>query len=389
MTEDSTRPAAWPTVRFGDVVRNVRETERDPLAAGVERYVALEHIEPENLHIKTWGLVEEGTSFSQKFEIGQVLFAKRRAYQRKVAVAEFDGICSGDLLIFEAKSDRLLPELLPFIVQSDGFFEHALRTSAGSLSPRTRWSDLASYEFPLPLLDEQRRIAGILWAVDEAAQKWILTQEAAREALISCLQSIFSNGEWPRSRLGDHVADSAYGPRFSNKLYSETGAIACIRTTDLLEDGTVVYPTVPRASLDPGNYHNHIMQSGDLVISRSGTCGIASVFQEQDIPVIPGAFLIRLRLKQSLDPYFLKEYINSPIGKAQMSQLAQGAVQKNIRGSLLLDEAILVPSRNQQEKVVRLIETLRQPAADINSHLSKLTSLKKKLREVLLSPNGW
>ena len=155
--------STWSLVRFGDVVRNVRETERDPLSAGLERYVGLEHIEPENLHIKEWGLIEEGTSFTQKFVKGQVLFGKRRAYQRKVAVAEFDGVCSGDILAFEPKDDRLLPELLPFIVQSEGFFTNALRTSSGSLSPRTRWRDLAAYEFPLPPLDEQRRIAEILW----------------------------------------------------------------------------------------------------------------------------------------------------------------------------------------------------------------------------------
>ena len=97
--------ADWPLVSFGDVVRNVRETEYDPLAAGLERYVGLEHIEPENLHIKEWGLVAEGTSFTRRFRKGQVLFGKRRAYQRKVAVAEFDGVCSGDILIFESKDD--------------------------------------------------------------------------------------------------------------------------------------------------------------------------------------------------------------------------------------------------------------------------------------------
>ena len=138
MTQDSKLPEGWQMVEFGDLVRNVREAERDPLAAGLERYVGLEHIEPENLHIKEWGLIEEGTSFTQKFVKGQVLFGKRRAYQRKVAVAEFDGVCSGDILVFEPKDDRLLPGLLPFIVQSKGFFTNALRTSSGSLSPRTR-----------------------------------------------------------------------------------------------------------------------------------------------------------------------------------------------------------------------------------------------------------
>jgi hypothetical protein len=66
----------------------------DPAAAGVERFVGLEHIEPEDLRIRRWGLVAEGTTFTNLFRPGQVLFGKRRAYQRKVAVAEFEGVCS-------------------------------------------------------------------------------------------------------------------------------------------------------------------------------------------------------------------------------------------------------------------------------------------------------
>jgi len=126
----------WRTVRFGEVVRNVDEAVRDAQMCGLERFVGLEHIDPESLRIKRWGLIADGTSFTRKFSAGQVLFGKRRAYQRKVAVADFDGLCSSDILVFEPADDHLLSELLPFIVQTEGFFQHALGTSAGSLSPR-------------------------------------------------------------------------------------------------------------------------------------------------------------------------------------------------------------------------------------------------------------
>ena len=96
-----------------------------------------------------------------------MLFGKRHTYQRKVAVADFDGLCSSDILVFEPADEQLLPELLPFIVQTEGFFQHTLGTSAGSLSPRTRWHNLATYEFPLPPLDEQCRIAEILCTAEE------------------------------------------------------------------------------------------------------------------------------------------------------------------------------------------------------------------------------
>lgn len=159
----------WQRVRFGDVVENLNETERNLQEAGIERFIGLEHLEPGSLHIRAWGNVADGTTFNRRCQPGQVLFGKRRAYQRKVAVAEFDAVVSGDIYVFAPKNDRLLPELLPFLCMSERFFKFAVETSAGSLSPRTNWSHLAEFEFDLPPFDLQRRIAEIHWALDEQA----------------------------------------------------------------------------------------------------------------------------------------------------------------------------------------------------------------------------
>ena len=124
-------------VAFGDVVRLSRERAPDPEADGFTRYIGLEHIIPGDLTIRRWGNVAEGTTFTNVFRPGQVLFGKRRAYLQKVAVPGFSGVCSSDIYVLESKDDRhLLPDLLPFICQTDAFFKHAVGTSAGSLSPR-------------------------------------------------------------------------------------------------------------------------------------------------------------------------------------------------------------------------------------------------------------
>ena len=159
--------SSWTRVKFGDVVRNVNDNTKNPGAAGIDRVIGLEHLDPGELRIQRWGDLSDETTFTRRVRAGQTLFGKRRAYQRKTAYADFDAVCSGDILIFEsADSARLLPELLPFVAMTDGFYEKALETSAGSLSPRTRWADLAKYEFDLPPLDQQRRIAGLLWTVE-------------------------------------------------------------------------------------------------------------------------------------------------------------------------------------------------------------------------------
>jgi type I restriction enzyme S subunit len=121
----------WKRVRFGDVVENCNET-CEPAEAGLERFVAMEHLDPGSLHVRSWGNVADGTMFTRRCRPEQVLFGKRRAYQRNVAVV------SGDIYVLAPKdTQRLLPELLPFLCLSERFFQHAVGTSAGSLSPRT------------------------------------------------------------------------------------------------------------------------------------------------------------------------------------------------------------------------------------------------------------
>lgn len=156
----------WSRVRFGDVVENVYDTESNPAEAGLNRFIGLEHLEPGSLHIRAWGNVVDGTTFTRRCRPGQVLFAKHPGYHGKLAVPEFDAAVSGDVYVLVPKGDRLLPGLLPFLGHSEQFFQHAVGTSAGSLSPQTNWSSLASFEFDLPPLDQQRRIAEILSAMD-------------------------------------------------------------------------------------------------------------------------------------------------------------------------------------------------------------------------------
>ena len=222
--------AGWRKVKFGEVVRLSKARCADPLAEGVERFVGLEHLQPGDLRIRSWGNVADGTTFTSVFKPGQVLFGKRRAYQRKVAVADFSGVCSGDIYVLEpinpvrpepvegrepspfmvrqAHHERLedapplMPELLPFICQTDAFFEHAVGTSAGSLSPRTNWSSLADFEFALPPIDEQQRIAELLTAIDAVNDEYLsLILQSASTQTAMLLNDI--NRDWPSAIIAE------------------------------------------------------------------------------------------------------------------------------------------------------------------------------------------
>ena len=182
------------TVAFGDVVQLSKERSNDPERDGFERYLGLEHLKPSDLKVCSWGDIVDGTTFTSVFKPGQVLFGKRRAYQRKVAVADFSGVCSGDIYVLEPKGDELLPELLPFICQSESFYDYVISMSQGGLSPRVNWKALAKYEFALPPLEEQRRIADALLAFEMLNEALAHAKNTGEGAFRAALKKFMSGG---------------------------------------------------------------------------------------------------------------------------------------------------------------------------------------------------
>lgn len=104
-------------MRFGDVVRQVKDVI-DPRVARIERYVAGEHMDSDDLQIRRWGRVGEGylgPAFHMRFRPGNVLYGSRRTYLRKVAVADFEGVCANTTFVLEPKSDELMRDFLPLL----------------------------------------------------------------------------------------------------------------------------------------------------------------------------------------------------------------------------------------------------------------------------------
>lgn len=412
MTKQSTSkslPPGWRLVRFGDVVRNVNVNVRDPLESGLERYLGLDHLDPESLHIERWGLIADGTTFTRKFVTGQVLFGKRRAYQRKVAVAEFDGICSGDILVFEPANDQLLPELLPFIVQSDGFVEHALGTSAGSLSPRTKWKDLARYEFALPPKDEQRHIAEILWAADETIEKELAAWQTLEEFQSSLISSFLKGGmpgwhseftetpigripkSWTCVKCGELFAE---GPRngLSPKTNAEgdgypTLSIGAIRDGQVVIQGNVKYAIVAAEEAERFRLHR-----GDLLVVRGngnrnlvGRCGMVDYVPD-------GCFypdlLIRIGFDSSkMRPEFACIQWNAP--QVHQRLLARAKSTNGIwkvNGNDLRQHILALPPMDEQDAFLRLIEPHRLTRKQLYEQLERTQELKKRLLDFLLNP---
>lgn len=156
-------------IKLGDVAIEFKDTYKGS-KSGIP-VVGLEHLAPQEMKLTAWDGDKDNT-FTKMFRKGHVLFGRRRAYLKKAAVAPFDGICSGDITVIEAIPSKIVPELLPFIIQNDNFFDFAVGKSAGSLSPRVKWEHLKEYEFVLPSIEAQKKLSEVFWAFQDAKETY-------------------------------------------------------------------------------------------------------------------------------------------------------------------------------------------------------------------------
>lgn len=374
--------SAWKRVAFGDVVRNINDNVRNPEDAGIDRIIAMEHLDPGELRVARWGSVDDGTTFSRRVRPGQTLFGKRRAYQRKVAYADFTAICSGDILTFETDNSQFLPELLPFLVQSNGFFDHALGTSAGSLSPRTNWRDLANFEFDLPPLDEQQRIADLLWAIERHRLVTKQATDAALELLVQTRAAMFA-------RSDDRVAatdafDITIGRQRSPQHESGEHMVQYLRSANVTLDGVDV-SDVKMMNFDPREQGKFSLEAGDVLVSEASASasavGIPAVWNRQ----LPGVVcfqntLLRYRAIDGVTlPGFTEQYCRWAFESGRFLSAASGTNIRHIglRGATAM--SVSLPTTDEQRIFVERVSAMDAVANSFNSEALALSTLSSAL----------
>lgn len=383
MAEGKALKPGWRRVKFGEVVRLSKARCADPLAEGIERFVGLEHLEPGDLRIRRWGNVADGVTFTSVFKPGQVLFGKRRAYQRKVAVADFAGVCSGDIYVLESlDANVLLPELLPFICQTDAFFEHAVVTSAGSLSPRTNWTSLAGFEFALPPMEDQRRIVLMLSTLEQnvVALDVALTSAIALE--FSRLESALDSVPCDRLVSVDKLVTTRPRNGLSPKVNADargypTLSISAVRDGRIITEGSVKY-----AEVTEGQATAFALKKDDVLVVRgngnkllAGKCGLVDT-------VPPGCFypdlLIRLQFDATvMRPQFATLQWNAPSTHKRLISRAKSTngIWK-INGSDIRQHTLKVPSIEMQDALLDEIRSIRQARSDIEKRKTLAQNIK-------------
>jgi len=364
--------------RFDELAQMVNERV-DPSTTDAEIYVGLEHLDPDSLKLRRWGIPSDVIGDKLQFRKGDIIFGRRRAYQRKLAVAEFDGICSAHAMVVRANTETVEPEFLPFLMQSDIFMQRAIDISVGSLSPTINWKTLRIQEFPLPPKEEQRRIADILGAADEAIDAMTQVCESMRIARNTAHQELFDaisqtqpgEAKWATMPLSVvcEIANNLRKPINAAERAEIPGPFPYYGPTGILDH--INEYRVNGEYVLIGEDGDHFLKFGDWEMTQFAT-GKFNVNNHAHI--IRGRDGCRTRW---VFHYFKHRDIGSFLAR-------QGAGRLKLKKATLEKICLPVPPLPIQDRIISKLDALDIGLSSAKAHLMTLRELATSIRETRL-----
>ena len=343
--------------------------------------VGLEHLVPGEIELSSWDSNIEHT-FSKKFLKGQVLLGRRRVYLKKAVVAPCDGICSGDITVIES-TGGILPELLPFVIQNDRFFDYAMQGSAGSLSPRVKWEHLKNYEFPLPPLTEQKVLADKLWAAYRLKESYKKLLAATEEMVKSQFIEMFGSGNWPEKRLGE-VGSFTRGGGFQKSDYVEHG-IPCIHYGQIhTKFGPFISSHITEISSDLES-KTKFASKGDVIIAitsedTEGSCKSTAWLGDYSVAVGGHAAIY----KHSMNPLYMTFFLHSTLFNHAKMEYVHGTKVFEIRPDDIAKILVPCPPISLQEKFATIAHQ-----ADKSGFDGRKSQFIEMTGDPRTNPKGW
>lgn len=364
-------------MKLGDITRESRETFKGD-KTGIP-IVGLEHLIPQELTFSTYD-VDTDNTFTKMFHKGQILFGRRRAYLKKAAVAEFDGICSGDITVIEAIPGKVDKDLLPFIIQNDALFDYAVSRSAGGLSPRVKWEQLSDYEINLPPLEEQKVLADKLWAayrLKEGYKKLLCaTDEMVKSQFIEMFGDCVN-----RIKLSSLCSTFVDGDWIESKDQSELG-IRLIQTGNVgngfFKDKEDKSRYISEETFD--NLHCTEIYPGDILVSRlPDPIGRACIIPQGLGRTITAVDCTIIRLKDIILPDYFIAYTMTPSYVAQINEVTTGTTRRRVSRANLGNILIPCPSIAKQQQFVAIAKQADKSKFELKQCIENIDKVIKSL----------
>ena len=371
----------WNVLKFDDIASNISE-RAEPQKTDAKIYVGLEHLDSNSIHIRRYGKPADVKGTKLKVYKGDVIFGKRRAYQRKAALAEFDGICSAHAMVLRANPENMDPRLFPFFIHSEIFMSRALQVSEGSLSPTIKWKILKDQKFTIPPLATQKEMVKLLEAMDKNIEAKLDSLNKTLITQASLLYKFFKDDNTTEKPLGLFIREYRNG--FAEGSRDSDGVFQ-IRMNNITKQGNLDFTEsafVPKRK----GYENFLLKKNDVLFNNTNSpdlVGKSALWNEQIKEAVFSNHFTRLRTEEStLLPKYLHLWLTLNFTDGEFKRRCVRWVnQASVKSDDLLSMKISVPSIKIQLLRLEKFEQLEILAGQLESSI-------EKTRELLFSLNN-
>ena len=365
----------------------------DPLTAelpfvGVENVVGGTGI----LDFDTDSRIGGQKSAAFRFDRRHVLYGKLRPYLNKVAVPEFAGRCSTELVPLLPRNgvDR---DFLAHLLRRKETVEFVMASVTGSRMPRADMKILMSMPVPFPSLDEQRRIAGILNRAARIENLCARVDKYLRDFILALFVKMFGDPienpmGWERGRLGD-MSKVQGGLQVTRKRANHPLKKPYLRVANVLRD-RLVLSEIKCIRLTDNELDRVRLQRNDLLIveghGNPGEIGRAAIWDGSVKDCVHQNHLIRVRPdRASLIPEFACAYLNSISGRQHLLRSGKTTSGLNtISTSDVKACTLFVPPLDLQNRFAGIVAAVRDIAVTTGSSLNTASTLSASLMIRLL-----
>lgn len=357
-----------------DIADVINISVSNPSESGYNVFVGLEHYDIGEPVITRYGSTQMLTTACKKFQSGDILLARRNVYLRRAGLVGFDGLTSGDSIVIRVKNAiaiegidaAAIKRLLPFILNTNAFWDYANTNSDGTMSKRLSPQMLLDYEFDIPELSEQKSLADKLWAAYKLKTAKLKLIAAINEMVKSQFIEMFSKNT-PSVKLESIVDllddkrkpinDAERSEMKDGPLYPYYGAIGIVDyINQFITDETLLCISEDCGNYGPGEASSYIITGkawvnnhAHIVRPKEGICDIT--------------------------------YLHNYLRVTDLLPFVSGTTRKKLTQKAMLDLDISLPSIEEQQCFVHICEQADKSKFELKKSIEKIDNVMKALMQ--------
>jgi len=381
----------WANVTFDTVLKQSRKKHKPEKVESLF-YVGLEHIQ------KATGSLTNSAGFAQiktvknKFSKGQILYGKLRPYLNKVYQAKESGVCSTDILVFDA-TESLCAQYALLLMLSRKFVNDMSANTNGVNLPRVSTKYINEYSLPLAPLPEQRVIVAKIEALFSDLDQGIADLKTAQAQLKIYRQAVLKKafeGELTKSEeiikpvvLGDELKIVSGNTPKGLKEVSGSGEFQFYKVSDMNLEGNEVEMRTSNLKLTIDELEKlklKIFPQGTVIFPKRGG---AILTNKKRILAFPASFDLNVMGVVPNENY-LSKYIYYYFLHLDLAEICDGSAVPQINNKHIAPLEFPKCSLAEQHQIVREIETRLSVCDEVEGTIFQSLEKAEALRQSIL-----